>query len=126
MSNPQIQAWMKQHPKIKTGSDLEQFYELKLLNILGDQDTSYMCWEEIFDNGVKILPDTVVNVWKGGSWQTVMAAVTKAGYKSVLSGKNAHVVGLVLCSYFSITWLVLFFPMRSTGEQRPASGCLIY
>ena len=40
--------------------------------------------EEIFDNGVKILPDTVVNVWKG-DWNDTIAKVTKAGYHSVLS-----------------------------------------
>ena len=83
-SNPQIVSWLKQHPKIQSFGELEQYYELKLLNILKAQNTSYMCWEEIFDNGVQILDDTVVNVWKGG-WNETMAKVTKAGYHSVLS-----------------------------------------
>jgi len=43
--------------------------------------------EEIFDNGVKILPDTVVNVWKGGSgsWNSTMSKATAQGFHTVLS-----------------------------------------
>mmetsp|Transcript_22987 Transcript_22987/g.53697 ORF Transcript_22987/g.53697 Transcript_22987/m.53697 type:complete len:538 (+) Transcript_22987:3-1616(+) len=84
-SNPAIQAWMKAHPTVKTGADLENYYERKLLQILQAQNTSYMCWQEIFDNGVEIFPDTVVDVWKGGSWNETLARVTKAGFHSVLS-----------------------------------------
>eukprot|EP00043_Microstomoeca_roanoka_P004994 m.53038 g.53038 ORF g.53038 m.53038 type:complete len:523 (-) comp12750_c0_seq1:250-1818(-) len=84
-SNPQIQAWMKQHPEVSTYADLEQYYELNLLEILSAQNTSYICWQEIFDNGVKILPDTVVDVWKSEGWNDTMARVTQAGYNSVLS-----------------------------------------
>tara|TARA_B110000208_G_scaffold24314_1_gene31169 strand:- start:1589 stop:2323 length:735 start_codon:yes stop_codon:yes gene_type:complete len=84
-SNQQIQDWIKQHPTVKTFGDLEQYYELELLTILKNQGTSYICWQEIFDNGVKILPDTVVEVWKGGNWQDDMARVSAAGYHSVLS-----------------------------------------
>lgn len=84
-SNPQIQQWMKEHPEIKDYAALEQYYELKLLTLLEAQNTSYICWQEIFDNGVKILPDTVVDVWKGGGWQQDIARVTAAGYTAVLS-----------------------------------------
>eukprot|EP00591_Stephanopyxis_turris_P002865 CAMPEP_0195523298 /NCGR_PEP_ID=MMETSP0794_2-20130614/22304_1 /TAXON_ID=515487 /ORGANISM="Stephanopyxis turris, Strain CCMP 815" /LENGTH=543 /DNA_ID=CAMNT_0040653265 /DNA_START=50 /DNA_END=1681 /DNA_ORIENTATION=- len=84
-SNPGIEKFMKDHPEIKDYSGLEQYYELNLLEILKAQNTSYICWQEIFDNGIDILPDTVVDVWKGGTWQDEMAAVAKAGYHSVLS-----------------------------------------
>ena len=40
-----------------------------------EQGTSYMVWQEIFDNGAKILPDTVIDVWKGGNWQEEMVKV---------------------------------------------------
>ena len=47
-------------------------------------------WQEIFDNGLKIKKDTVVDVWKGGwqkgtGWETEMAKVTAAGYDVILS-----------------------------------------
>jgi hypothetical protein len=32
------------HPEIKDMAALEQYYELKLLEILGAQNTSYGCW----------------------------------------------------------------------------------
>lgn len=57
-------------------ADLETLYEQKYLDILKAQGSSYIVWQEIFDNGAKILPDTVVEVWKGGNWQEDMAAVT--------------------------------------------------
>ena len=74
---------MKAHPEIADYSGLEQYYELNLLNILKAQGTSYICWQEIFDNGVKILPDTVVDVWKGGNWQEDMAAVVRGAHLSI-------------------------------------------
>ena len=53
--------------------------------MLKNKGISYIVWQEIFDNGAKIAPDTVIDVWKGGNWQEEMAAVTKAGFHSVLS-----------------------------------------
>jgi hypothetical protein len=38
------------------------------LGILAAQNSSVMCWEELFDNGLTLAQDTVVNVWKGG-WE---------------------------------------------------------
>ena len=86
-SNPEIKAWIAAHPTVSSFGDLEQYYELELLKILNAQGTSYICWQEIFDNGVKILPDTVVEVWKGGggAWQADMSRVSAAGFHSVLS-----------------------------------------
>jgi len=84
-SNPQITEWMKKHPEIADYDDLEQYFVRNLLSILKDKGYSYMVWQEIFDNGAKIQPDTVVEVWKQESWQQNMADVTKAGFHSVLS-----------------------------------------
>jgi hexosaminidase len=38
---------------------------MQLLDFLKEQGTSYIVWQEIFDNGAKILPDTIIDVWKG-------------------------------------------------------------
>ena len=60
-------------------------YEQRLLDLLKAQGTSYIVWQEIFDNGARIAKDTVIDVWKGGNWQEEMANVAKAGFHSVLS-----------------------------------------
>jgi hexosaminidase len=82
-SNPDVQAFMKAHG-FSTYSQLEQYYENTLLELVARTGKSYIVWEDVFDNGVKILPDTVVEVWRG-SWQTTIAKTTAAGYRSLLA-----------------------------------------
>lgn len=82
-SNPEIKKYMKEH-SLSSFADLETLFEQRLLDMLKSQGTSYIVWQEIFDNGAKIEPDTVIDVWKGG-WQPEMVNVTKAGFHSVLS-----------------------------------------
>ena len=74
---------------LKSFADLETLYEQRLLDMLKAQGTSYIVWQEIFDNGAKIASDTVIDVWKGGNWQDEMASVTKAGFHSVLSAPSS-------------------------------------
>ncbi|RXG58360.1 Beta-hexosaminidase subunit alpha, partial [Armadillidium vulgare] len=49
----------------------------------------YIVWEEVFNNGVQIAPDTVVHVWKHSStpilFYSEIASVTAAGYQALLS-----------------------------------------
>eukprot|EP01047_Picozoa_sp_COSAG01_P075442 COSAG01_NODE_12932_length_1661_cov_2.219590_1_plen_53_part_10 len=40
---------------------LESYYAQRLLGLLAAQNSSVMCWEELFDNGLKLRKDTVVN-----------------------------------------------------------------
>ena len=53
---------------------------------------------------MKILPDTVVDVWKGG-WNNTIARVTEAGFHSVLSAPfylNYISHGLDWLKYYSV------------------------
>ncbi|GIY87050.1 beta-hexosaminidase subunit alpha [Caerostris extrusa] len=65
-------------------SKLEEFYMQVLLNIVKSLDKSYIVWQEVFDNGVKVKPDTVIHIWKD-FYTSELEKVTKAGYKAILS-----------------------------------------
>ena len=64
-SNPQVQAFMKARGWTDYAL-LEQYYEQNLISIVQDTGKHYIVWQEIFDNGLKIDPHTIVDVWKGG------------------------------------------------------------
>jgi len=84
-SNPQIKAWLAAHPEVDGFAGLETLFERNLLQILHAAGASVTIWQEVFDNGAKIAADTVINVWKGGDWQSEMASVTSRGFHAVLS-----------------------------------------
>lgn len=87
-SNPSIQAWMSANGLGANYTLLESYYEQKLLDLVGGLNRSYIVWQEIFDNGLNIKPDTVVHAWKGGSTAAGLAElqrITAAGYRGILS-----------------------------------------
>ncbi|XP_063170641.1 beta-hexosaminidase subunit alpha [Candoia aspera] len=86
-SNPDIQAFMQ---KMQFGQDyakLESFYIQRLLAIVSSYHKGYVVWQEVFDNGVKVNPNTIIHVWKGSpiSFQEEMSRVTEAGFRTLLS-----------------------------------------
>uniref|UniRef100_A0A8C4HDY6 Beta-hexosaminidase n=1 Tax=Dicentrarchus labrax TaxID=13489 RepID=A0A8C4HDY6_DICLA len=84
-SNPDIQKFMDQQGFGQDYSKLESFYIQKLLDIVTTTEKGYTIWQEVFDNGVKLKPDTVVHVWIGGGSNEEMGKVTAAGYTTILS-----------------------------------------
>ncbi|CAJ1070352.1 beta-hexosaminidase subunit beta isoform X2 [Xyrichtys novacula] len=84
-SNPDIQDFMDQEGFGQDFTKLESFYIQKLLNIVTSTKKGYMIWQEVFDNGVKLNPDTVVHVWMGGTSSDEMSRVTEAGFTTILS-----------------------------------------
>ncbi|KAM9820916.1 beta-hexosaminidase subunit beta [Neosynchiropus ocellatus] len=84
-SNPDIQKFMEQQGFGKDYSKLESFYIQKLLEIVTATKKGYMIWQEVFDNGVKLKPDTVVHVWMGNELNEELSKVTAAGFNTILS-----------------------------------------
>ncbi|CAL8277368.1 unnamed protein product [Merluccius merluccius] len=86
-SNPDITKFMDEHSFGQDYTKLESFYIQKLLDIVTTTQKGYMIWQEVFDNGVKLKPDTLIHVWKGNQqqYQNEMAKVTSSGYKTLLS-----------------------------------------
>ncbi|CAG2170408.1 unnamed protein product [Oppiella nova] len=90
-SNPNIKKFMNEKG-IKTYSKLEDYYMQKVLDIVKKLDKSYIIWEEVFNNGVALKPDTVVHVWIGSwgtdkekYWRPELHNVTVKGYRAILS-----------------------------------------
>ncbi|XP_076019967.1 beta-hexosaminidase subunit beta isoform X2 [Genypterus blacodes] len=84
-SNPDIKSFMAQHGFGQDYSKLESFYIQRLLDIVTTTNKGYMIWQEVFDNGVKLKPDTVVNVWMSNQLNEELHNVTVAGYTTILS-----------------------------------------
>jgi hexosaminidase len=87
-SNPKIQAFMAAQGWTDY-SKLESMYVGRVLQDIA-QSASHkipVVWQEVFDNGVKISPQTVVDVWKNHplSWQFELAEVTYYGQRAILS-----------------------------------------
>ncbi|XP_034048003.1 beta-hexosaminidase subunit beta isoform X2 [Thalassophryne amazonica] len=84
-SNPDIQAFMAKQGFGQDYSKLESFYIQKLLDIVTTTRRGYMIWQEVFDNGVKLKPNTVVHVWKSSGMADELRKVTAAGFTTILS-----------------------------------------
>ncbi|XP_029430862.1 beta-hexosaminidase subunit beta isoform X2 [Rhinatrema bivittatum] len=84
-SNPDVNNFMKQQGFGQDYSKLESFYIQNILSIVSSFDKGYMVWQEVFDNGVKIKPDTVVEVWKGENCNEELHNVTSAGFTTILA-----------------------------------------
>uniref|UniRef100_UPI00358EAC50 beta-hexosaminidase subunit alpha-like isoform X2 n=1 Tax=Myxine glutinosa TaxID=7769 RepID=UPI00358EAC50 len=84
-SNPVIKAFMK---KIGFGTNyrkLESFYIERILQIVGANKKGYLVWQEVFDNDVKLRPDTLIHVWKIRRYQSELSNVTAAGFSTLVS-----------------------------------------
>ncbi|XP_057276784.1 beta-hexosaminidase subunit alpha [Pezoporus wallicus] len=85
-SNPEICAFMKQMGFGEDYRKLESFYIQRLLDIVSSLGKGSILWQEVFDNGVKLRPDSIIHVWKTSKpYMEEMADVTKAGYHALLS-----------------------------------------
>ncbi|XP_055984798.1 beta-hexosaminidase subunit alpha [Sorex fumeus] len=87
-SNPGIQAFMKKKGFGTDYKQLESFYIQILLDIVAAYGKGYVVWQEVFDNKVKIRPNTIVQVWREESpvpYLKELKLITKAGFRALLS-----------------------------------------
>nr|XP_060490093.1 beta-hexosaminidase subunit beta [Panthera onca] len=84
-SNPEIQGFMKQKGFGKDFRRLESFYLQKLLGIVSTVKKGSIVWQEVFDDHVKLLPGTIVQVWKNQVYSEELREVTAAGFPVILS-----------------------------------------
>ncbi|XP_037295173.1 beta-hexosaminidase subunit beta isoform X2 [Manduca sexta] len=91
-SNPNIKKYMNKHHM--TITQLHSKFMLKALNILRN-DTRAIVWQEVFDNGVPLSNDTLIQVWNY-NWVREMVKILSAGHRVVFSSswyldyKNFH------------------------------------
>jgi hexosaminidase len=90
-SNPNIKKFMTDK-HITTYAKLEDYYMRRVLDIVKGLNRSYVVWEEVFNDGVDLKPDTVVHVWKGSwgtekekYWRKELHKVTAKGFTALLS-----------------------------------------
>lgn len=67
-SNPEVVKFVKSQGWGSDMQKLESYYAQRLLSILASQSTAVMCWEDLFNNGLELRNDTLINVWSGG-WE---------------------------------------------------------
>lgn len=82
-----IQKWKEQH-NISDETGLYEHFETKLLHIVADKlQKRTIVWQEVFDLGLPIHKDTIVDVWKDWGNQDVQAMekATAEGYQVILA-----------------------------------------
>nr|KAF6386989.1 hexosaminidase subunit alpha [Myotis myotis] len=87
-SNPDVQAFMKKKGFGNDFKQLESFYIQTLLDIVSAYGKGYVVWQEVFDNKVKVRPDTIIQVWREEvpvSYMKELALITEAGFRALLS-----------------------------------------
>mgnify|MGYP000410891082 CR=1 FL=1 len=83
-SNPNITAWMKEH-NLTDYAKLEEIWITQIINITETNSFDYIVWEEVFNNGININKNTVVEVWLPYHPKQETYNVTKAGYRALIS-----------------------------------------
>ncbi|XP_036619486.1 beta-hexosaminidase subunit beta [Trichosurus vulpecula] len=84
-TNPDVTKFMQQKGFGKDYSKLESYYIQRLIDIVSSTNKGYMVWQEVFDNGVTLKKDTIIEVWIQSTYREELRRVTAAGYAAVLA-----------------------------------------
>ncbi|OCT98647.1 hypothetical protein XELAEV_18010883mg [Xenopus laevis] len=84
-SNPDVAKFMTDRGFGTDYCKLESYYIQQILGIVSSLKKGYMVWQEVFDNNVKINPDTIVEVWKEENCYEALYKVTAAGFPAIMA-----------------------------------------
>ncbi|XP_074076495.1 beta-hexosaminidase subunit beta-like [Macrotis lagotis] len=84
-SNPDVAEFVQQQGFGQDYKKLESYHIQKLIDIVSSANKGYMVWQEVFDNGVKLKEDTIVEIWIQSNYAIELQKVTEAGYTAVLA-----------------------------------------
>uniref|UniRef100_A0A671MZR3 Beta-hexosaminidase n=1 Tax=Sinocyclocheilus anshuiensis TaxID=1608454 RepID=A0A671MZR3_9TELE len=74
-SNPNVRTFMEKMGFGKDFTKLESFY----------MERTSIVWQDVFDYHERIPQDTVLEIWKGETYQAELSRMTKAGHRVLLS-----------------------------------------
>ncbi|KAJ8688504.1 hypothetical protein QAD02_024299 [Eretmocerus hayati] len=84
-SNPNVREFMKANNLSDRYEKLEELFVRDLLQHTHESlHKQPVVWQEVFDNGLDLTPETVVHVWTG-DWKKELGSVTGKGQKALLS-----------------------------------------
>nr|XP_020659701.1 beta-hexosaminidase subunit beta [Pogona vitticeps] len=84
-SNPDVSEFMKERGFSHSYTKLESYYIEKILDMVSSVNKKSIVWQEVFDNGVQLQPDTIVEVWMGTLYKEELRRVTKEGHPAILA-----------------------------------------
>lgn len=91
LSNPNIRKFMTAN-HMTNSTDLMTYYSRKILSIMETLGAKSMVWQDVWDDGVKLPLDTIIEVWKDTSlltesppWSYYLSKATSEGYQTVLA-----------------------------------------
>jgi light-regulated signal transduction histidine kinase (bacteriophytochrome) len=77
---------------MSNGTDLMTYYSRKILNIIKEINAKPMVWQDVWDDGVKLAPEAVIEIWKDTSllsdaqpWSYYLSKAASEGYDTVLA-----------------------------------------
>ena len=75
-----------------TSTDLMTYYSRRILDYMRSMGARSMVWQDVWDDGVRLAPDTVIEIWKDTTllpdsrpWSYYLSKAANEGYETVLA-----------------------------------------
>jgi len=85
LKDPSIFDWMKAHGMGNRTVELYEYFETRMLKIVGKFQKTPIVWQEVFDLNLSIPQNTIIDVWKGFDQHAIQNA-TNQHFRVILSG----------------------------------------